>query len=457
MLPVMGHKQAIKLGWPLGEGEPPMCDPICAPATPLLPSAVAIVRVSGDRLAERLESLGPLPEPRRAALRTLVWDGYREQALVLFFQGPNSYTGEDLVEFQLHGNPLLVQRFLEQLGRMGIRLAEPGEFTRRALLNGKQSLLEAEALRDLVNATTDTQVRQAQARAGALPAWVDQARGALAPWLARAEACVDYGEEEGIGLDLAGLGAALAPLRTQFHVEQARAEAAGWLLDGIRIALVGRPNAGKSTLFNALAGAERAIVTEQPGTTRDVLEVHTQWAGLPLLLFDTAGLRRSEDPVERLGVARVRGVLEQVDLILHLVPLPDPAPDPEILERLAPFAGKVLTVRNQADRGGAAAPGPCISARTGDLEDLAGALRERFLGGRAPDACLGALATRRQRQLLADLVQQMDMLLGLDPGAPPELAASALQGAWGLLARLTGEDRAESALDQVFSGFCLGK
>jgi len=434
-----------------------MSDPICAPATPLLPSAVAVVRVSGPALAARLRSLVALPVPRVAALRTLAWDGYRERALVLFFPEPRSYTGEDLVEFQLHGNPLLVRRFLDHLGRMGVRLAEPGEFTRRALLNGKQSLLEAEALRDLVNAASDTQLRQAQARAGALPPWVDRARQALGPWLARAEASVDYGEDEGILLDLDALKRDLGPLKALFHVEQARAAAAGWLLDGIRVALVGRPNAGKSTLFNALAGADRAIVTELPGTTRDVLEVRAQWAGLPLFLFDTAGLRASEDPVERLGVARVRGVLEQADLILHLVPLPDPAPDPAVLERLAPFAGKVLTVRNQADLGGALVEGPCVCALTGDLEPLAEALRRRFLGGLAPDACLGALATRRQRDLLDELVVQMEMLFLLERGAPPELAASALQGAWGLLARLTGEDRAESALDQVFSGFCLGK
>jgi len=434
-----------------------MSEPICAPATPLLPSAVAIVRVSGPDLAGRLRPLLALPPARLAALRTLVWEGFRERALVLFFPGPGSYTGEDLVELQVHGNPLLVKRLLEQLGRMGIRLAEPGEFTRRALLNGKQSLLEAEALRDLVNAATDTQLRQAQARAGALPAWVAEAKAALAPWLARAEASVDYGEDEGISIDLNDLRSGLDPLRALFHVEQARASAAGWLLDGIRVALVGRPNAGKSTLFNAMAGADRAIVTDRPGTTRDVLEVRAQWAELPLYLFDTAGLRHSEDPVERLGVARVRGVLEQADLILHLVPLPDPAPEPGILERLAPFAGKVLTVRNQADLGGAATADPCISVPAGRLEPLARALRERFLGGLAPDACLGALSTRRQRELLDELVLQMELLFQLEAGAPPELAASALQGAWGLLARLTGEDRAESALDQVFSGFCLGK
>jgi tRNA modification GTPase len=434
-----------------------MNDPICAPATPLLPSALAVVRVSGAELALRLAPLTILPAPRMASLRTLNWDGFRERCLVLFFPAPVSYTGEDLVEFQLHGNPLLVRRFLEHLGSLGIRLAEPGEFTRRALWNGKQGLLEAEALRDMVAAATDTQLRQAQARIGGAPLWVGEARKVLAPWVARAEASVDYGEDEGIALDLAALQEGLAPLVRLFHVEQARAEAAHWLRDGVRVALVGRPNAGKSTLFNALAGQDRAIVTDLPGTTRDVLEVRSQWAGLPLYLFDTAGLREAQDPVERLGVARVREVLEQVDLILHLVPLGDAAADPDILERLAPFRHKVLTLRNQSDLGGAPTSDPCVSAATGDLEALASALRERFLGAEAPDACLGALDTPRQRELLAELALQATWLSDLEPGVPPEVVASLLQGAWGLLGRLTGEDRAEATLDAVFSGFCLGK
>lgn len=430
-------------------------DPICAPATPLLPAAVALVRLSGTGLEARLAPLLRLPEPRRASLRTLRWDGFRERALVLFFPAPASYTGEDLVELQLHGNPLLVRRLLAHLGTLGIRLAEPGEFTRRALLNGKQGLLEAEALRDLVAAGTDTQIRLAQARAGALPPWIPEARAALAPWVARAEAAVDYGEEEGIFLDSDDLVDALGPLRARFHVEQVRARAARHLQDGLRLALVGRPNAGKSTLFNALAGEDRAIVTEVPGTTRDVLEVRCEWRGLPLRLFDTAGLRDTEDPVERLGVARVRPLLLEADLVLHLWPATDPDPDPAIQAALAPLDAKVLVVRTFADL--APAPGVAVAARQGDLGALEEALKHRLLGGLAPEACLGALATDRQVALLDDLARQVDLLLALPPGGPPELPASLLQGAWGLLARLTGEDRAEGALDALFSGFCLGK
>jgi tRNA modification GTPase len=420
----------------------------------LLPSAVALVRVSGPALAGVLAPLVALPSPRRASLRSLRWEGFCEKALVLYFPGPASYTGEDLVELQVHGNPLLVRRLLAHLGTLGVRMAEPGEFTRRALLNGKQGLLEAEALRDLVAAESDTQIRLAQARAGAQPEWISEVQHKLSPWMARAEAAVDYGEEEGISLNLDGLATDLAPLRARFHVEQNRSRAARHLRDGLRLALVGRPNAGKSTLFNALAGEDRAIVTDIPGTTRDVLEVRCEWRGLPLRLFDTAGLRATEDPIERLGVARVGPLLESVDLILHLVPAG--VDDPGLTETtLAPFRGKVLEVRTFADL--SEVSGVAIAANRNDLDALETALKDRLLGGLGPDACLGALATERQSALLDDLAGQLDLLLGLEAGCPPELPASILQGAWGLLARLTGEDRADSALDALFSGFCLGK
>jgi len=406
-------------------------------------------------LAPFLSSLVALPEPRRAALRVLRWDGFRERALVLFFPGPHSYTGEDVVEFQTHGNPLLVRRLLRHLGTLGIRLAEPGEFTRRALLNGKQGLLEVEALRDLVGAETDTQVRLAQARAGAEPGWITEARLRLKPWMAQAEAAVDYGEDESIYLNLEDLMCDLEPLRAWFHVEHRRAQAGQHLRDGLRLAVVGRPNAGKSTLFNALAGEERAIVTDIPGTTRDVLEVRCEWRGLPLRLFDTAGIRDTENPVERLGMARVGPVLEAADLVLHLIPAGEQASE-LIRTTLLPFQGKVLEVRTFSDKS-PPAPGVAVAANLGDLDALEAALQERLLGGLAPDACLGALATDRQVELLGELARQMDLLLDLRTDCPPELPASMLQGAWGLLARLTGEDRADGALDALFSGFCLGK
>jgi tRNA modification GTPase len=438
-------------------------EPICAPATPLLPSAIAVVRVSGAGLPALLAPLVALPRPGRAAPRRLEWEGYSETALVLFFASPDSYTGEDVVELQLHGNPLLVRRLLERLGALGVRAALPGEFTLRALLNGKKDLLEVEALNDLYAAATDSQIRQAQARAGGMPAWLKDARSALSRMAAAAEASVDYGEDEGIALDVGALKREAAELRAVFHVEQRRAAAAGRLRGGIRLAIAGRPNAGKSTLFNALVQEDRAIVADLPGTTRDVLEAECEWVGLPLRVYDTAGLRDSQDSIERLGVARADTVLERADLVLHLVPVVDDGQDTEVAARLAPYAGKVLLVRNQADLAGAAGGGSLdpgeirISALKGDLAQLESAIKARFLDGRSPDSCLGALATERQRGALADLLGQVDMLAQLPDGCPHELPASLLQGALGLVARLTGEDRAGLALDAMFDAFCLGK
>jgi tRNA modification GTPase len=430
-------------------------EPICAPSTPMLPSSIAIVRISGENLAQALSPLLTLPKPRIAALRRLAWSGYAERALVIFFPAPHSYTGQDVVEFHLHGNPLLTRRFLEQLGNMGIRLAQPGEFTQRALLNGKQSLLEVEALHDLMDAATDTQIRQAQARAGGLPEWMKEAKEKITQLAAQAEASVDYGEEEGIHLHIGSLKSAAAPLLETFHVEHRRSNSARWLRDGIKVAIVGRPNAGKSTLFNAIAGEERAIVTDLPGTTRDILEVRCQWAGLPIWLFDTAGLWDSQHPIEQLGIAKVGPALEQADLILHLVPAYDQGPNPEIIQRLAPYHAKVLEVRSQSDL--AECGGVRISAIVNDLKSLEQALVQRFLGEFSPDACLGSVATERQRDLLGELIVQMSLIADLPETCLAEVPASLLQGAMTLLCRLTGEDRADLSLDAMFSGFCLGK
>jgi tRNA modification GTPase len=375
--------------------------------------------------------------------------------MVIFFPAPNSYTGQDIVEFHLHGNPLLVTQFIEHLGKMGIRIAKPGEFTQRALLNGKQSLLDVEALQDLMDAETDTQIRQAQARAGGVPYWLKEAKETFSTWAALAEASVDYGEEEGIHLDIGSLKSAAAALNDLFHVEQMRSSSAGWLRDGIKIAIVGRPNAGKSTLFNAISGEGRAIVAGLPGTTRDILEARCQWAGLPLRLYDTAGLRDSSDEVEQMGIAKVWATLEQADLVLHLVPAADSGRDPWIAERLAPYGAKVMEVRSQSDL--AECSGLRISAAAGDLKSLEQAIFQRFMGEFSPDGCLGAMATKRQRDLLAELAVQAGLIAGLPDACPAEVPASLLQGALGLICRLTGEDRADLSLAAMFSRFCLGK
>ena len=326
------------------------------------------------------------------------------------------------------------------------------------MLNGKQNLLEVEALRDLINSTTDAQLRQAQARSGGLPIWIQEVKHVLASWLAIAEADVDYGEENNITLDLKDLQSSLIPLKHTLNREYQRALAASWILNGIRVALVGRPNAGKSTLFNTISGIDQAIVTNIPGTTRDILETQVEWSGLPLLLYDTAGLRNSESYIEGIGISKIYNVLEQADLILHLVPITDIMPDAYVTEYLTPFIHKVTVIRNQADLDvDTHCTEPRISAISGDLGALTKVIQEKFLNELTPDLCLGAMATRRQQEILNELITQIEILLLLKIGSPTELIASTLQGAWGLLTDLTGEDRADSTMDWLFAKFCLGK
>ena len=434
-----------------------MSDPICAPATPLLPSAVAVVRVSGPALAARLRSLVALPAPRVAALRTLAWDGYRERALVLFFPEPRSYTGEDLVEFQLHGNPLLVRRFLEHLGRIGRPSGRTGG----------------------IHPPRPAQ-RQAEPAGGGGPAGPGERRqrhpAAPGPGPGRRPAALG-------GPGPAGPGPLAGPGRGQRGLRRGRGHRPG----------PGRPEAGpggpwrRCSTWNrpgppAPAGcwtasgspwwagptpARAPCSTPWPGPTGPsspscpappgmCWRCGPEWAGLPLYLFDTAGLRASEDPVERLGVARVRGVLEQVDLILHLVPLPDPAPDPEILERLAPFAGQGAHRPQPVRPGGrpcgrpglSPSPGtwspwpkPCATASWGT-----GPRRLPGRPGHPPPAGTAGRAGRPDGMAAA----------AWNPAAPPELAARPCRApgaCWpGSRARTGGK-----ALDQVFSGFCLGK
>lgn len=437
-------------------------DVICAPATSSLKSAVHIVRVTGRDLIRLLQPLLPtLPLPRQITLLSLAWTlnglAYTEQALVVYFAAPNTYTGEDLLEFHLHGNPLLTQRFMDYLLSLGVRMAVPGEFTQRALINNKKNLLDVETLRDLMDAQTDVQLRQAQAQQGGLPLWVKTFQAELAPWIAQAEASVDYGDDEHVVLDHQALTLWAQQWSERLQETLLRASSAQWIKKGIHILLVGRPNAGKSTLFNYLLGQSRALVSEQPGTTRDYLEGTTEWAGLPLVVMDTAGVRDAAETLEAQGIAMIEPLLLRADLILHLVPIQDTEPDLTVTEFLKPYAKKVCVLRTMADRGNPPSKDLAVSVHQQKLEPLKNYLMETFLRRQNPESLLGAFSDERQLGLLQQCLQTLMMLAQLDSGAPSEIRASALQGLWASLAQLLGDDPVESALDQMFSRFCLGK
>jgi tRNA modification GTPase len=417
-------------------------------------SAVAVMRLSGLGCGPLLEALaGPLPAPRRASLRVLRHAGVPlDRALVLWFPGPASYTGEDSAELHLHGGPAVIAAVAEALEALGARPAEPGEFTRRAFLHGRLDLTAAEGIADLIAAETEAQRRQAlrQAEGGLArlhAAWATR----LTQLLARQEAFIEF-EEEDLPTDLdARVEADAAALRAEMAALLAEGERGEKLREGLTIAILGPPNAGKSSLLNALAGREAAIVSARAGTTRDVVEVRLILGGVPVTLADTAGLRDAADEIEAEGVRRALARAETADLRL-LVFAADAAPDAATLALRGPDA---LVVLNKADLGAGGMDGAlAVSARTGLGLD---GLRERLEQAAVQRAGLSdaAVLTRpRHRAALRDTVAELERLplAGL-----PELRAEALRAALRALSRLTGRVDVEQVLDLVFGEFCIGK
>jgi tRNA modification GTPase len=412
------------------------------------PAAVSVIRVSGPRAHDAGRRLGgELPEARQVVLRTLRGsDGaVLDDALVLRFDGPASSTGENIVEFQCHGGRAVVDALLRALAAIdGLRSARPGEFTRRAFDNGRIDLTEAEGLADLIEAETESQRKAALAMAeGGLKRRIEEWQAQLMELSARAEAAIDYAEESDVVVDLA-LAADCAALAGELHcwLERPRAEL---LKDGVRVVAAGPPNAGKSSLINAISGQDRAIVTDIPGTTRDHIDVPLAIDGIPVLLTDTAGLRDAKETVERIGVERARSLVERADILLWLG-RPEEAPDHPRLVRI--HAKADMPGRHVAPAGSLA-----VSALTGEglkpLLDRVGALAHAFLP--AEDAIA---LNRRQAQHLAEA---HDELAAAASNEEFVLVAEHLRSARAAFDRLTGRAGVEDVLDALFGRFCLGK
>jgi tRNA modification GTPase len=441
-------------------------DTIFALSTAAGRAAIAVVRVSGPAAGAALELLRrrPLPEPRRAAyarLKAPATGEVLDDGLVLWFPGPGSETGEDMAEFQIHGGRATVSALLGALGDVpGLRPAEPGEFTRRAFDNGKLDLTAVEGLADLVNAETEAQRRQAARQLrGELAKLYEGWRGRLVRLLAYAEATIDFPEEtEGVGVvsDLTHQILSIVDSITQHLGDHRRGEI---LREGLSVAIVGPPNVGKSSLMNALARRDVAIVSERAGTTRDVIEVHLDLAGYPVVLADTAGIRAGGDEIEREGIRRARARAEHADLkVVVLDASTWPNFDPEVVPLLSEDS---LIVLNK-----------CDLAPEDDSGMLAGrpTLRVSALNG----AGLGALIDAIQREAVRKLgVSETPVLtrarhrralescvaaLGrAAKAALPELAAEDIRLAVRELGRITGRVDVEEVLDIIFRDFCIGK
>ena len=434
-----------------------MTDTIFAPATAAGRAAVAVVRLSGPATRAAVRALvGRIPAARRAAVRTLrAGDGGElDQALVLWFPGPASYTGEDAAEFHVHGGQAVVAALTGALSALGLRLAEPGEFTRRAFENGKLDLAQAEAVADLVDAETEAQRRQALEQLGGRLSGVQARwREALTGALAMFEAAVDFPEEE-VPADVASRARPiLEALVAELDAAAADAERGERVREGYRIALLGAPNAGKSTLLNALAKRDAAIVTATPGTTRDIIEVPLVLGGYKVILADTAGLRATNDEIEAEGVRRAEAWAQGADLRIWLVD-GQGDPDPPVPDAIR-IGDLVLTTKRDLGEGHEGLPGEPFTAKSpNDVAWLERTLTDAVveaLGGAEPPA-----ATRlRHRDLLAEVSLRLRHALTQDQAL--ELAAEDVRLAARALDRITGRIDPEQVLSRIFSTFCIGK
>lgn len=447
-----------------------MSDTIYALASAAGRAGVAVIRVSGRGAPAAFEALsGRDPPPPRRAVRVRLSDPERGEALddglALFFPAPDSYTGEDVVELHIHGGVAVIAAVLDALSRRpGLRLAEPGEFTRIALLAGKMDLTEAEGLIDLIDAETEAQRRLALRQAeGSLRRLYDGWRGRIVPALAHFEAAIDFPDEDLPENLIAKVRPELEALAAEIrgHLDDGRRGER--LRHGLQIAIVGPPNAGKSSLLNLLARRDAAIVSAAAGTTRDVIEARLDLGGYPVLAADTAGVRTARDEVEAEGVRRARRWAGAADLKIAVV-APDAALDDAAAREL--IDGETILVRNKTDLSPMAAE-PFeraalgvydLSVETGEgvgafLSGLTDAVRDRLGAGAAP-----VLTRARHREAVAGCAAALDRALDDETGAElPELAAEDLRLAVRALGRITGAVDVEDLLDVIFRDFCIGK
>ncbi|MCA1582183.1 MAG: tRNA uridine-5-carboxymethylaminomethyl(34) synthesis GTPase MnmE [Acidobacteria bacterium] len=454
-------------------------DTIVAPATPPGRSALALLRLSGPRTAGILRAVAPdlpatLPDRRPLLARLSDPSGSPiDRGLVTFFASPRSVTGEDVAEISVHGGPALVRALLSALIDAGARPARPGEFTQRAFLLGKVDLVEAEAVRDLVEARTPAAVSASARRLdGSLSRRLAAVRASLATAAAEIEAALDFSEDVGEALP-AATAERIAFAAQELECLSRSGKRGRLLAGGARVVLLGRPNAGKSTLFNALVGAERAIVTSIPGTTRDTLDATIDVRGIPVELVDTAGLRATEDPIESLGVERARAAGESADAVLYVVDAvagwsgeDESALATLPIERRLVIANKIDGLAS--DRRGVSAllPPSALTrpalALYGLSSDAGEILRSAVAGllesGLPPDTGSEMLGSARQQNAVDRAwAASVEALAALGRGESPEYPVSHVHDALDALAELSGETTPEDVLSEIFATFCIGK
>ncbi|MDB5586853.1 MAG: tRNA uridine-5-carboxymethylaminomethyl(34) synthesis GTPase MnmE [Devosia sp.] len=428
-------------------------DTIVALSSGAVPAGVAVIRLSGPDVPNILNAIaGGVPKPRRLTLRPIGTDTALDRGLVAYFAAPHSFTGEDCAELQVHGSPAGVRAILRLCTSLGARLAEAGEFTRRAFENGKLDLVEIEGLGDLLDAETENQRRQAIARLeGGLTAQVDHWRDQLLDLRAEIEARLDFSDEGDVGELPASFAQNLDALAQSIGAALGTVERGRIVREGLRVALAGAPNVGKSSLLNALAKSDIAIVTDEPGTTRDVREVPIDIGSQLVIFLDLAGLRETASKAEAEGVRRAQAEIEQANLVLWLV-----APDVADVDFIAPFGAPVWRIGTKSDLGRSADyVDLALSTQSKDgLDDLLARLTA-FASEQSGSGEPILVSRERDRAALDEAgtaLSRAKLALG-----DPELAAESLRIASQSLERLVGRIDAERVLDRLFASFCIGK
>lgn len=430
---------------------------IVACATPPGRGGVAVIRASGDAVRSiAAEMLGEVPPARSARLVSLTDSSGEllDRGLALFFPGPNSFTGEDVLELQVHGSPVVCDLLIARLCELGARPAGPGEFSRRAFLNDRMDLSQAEAVADLIDAASAAAARAAaRSLRGAFSEAVDELVARLTGLRAHLEATLDFPDEEINPREDDVLAQDFEELGKRFARVSEAAEKGRILRDGLNVVISGRPNAGKSSLMNALAGESAAIVADEPGTTRDLVRAEISIGGVPVELIDTAGLRTAEGSVEREGVRRARSARDEADLVLEVWDAAAGGPEPR------PEAGTIV-VRNKIDLTGEP-PGKLagaavnVSARTGaGLDSLRAVMAD---GSGAAGEGVFSARSRHVNSLKAARRRYLEARALFSEGHSPELVAEELRLAQEHLGEITGAVSSDDLLGEIFSQFCIGK
>ncbi len=455
-------------------------DTIAAIATPPGVGGVGIIRVSGKEafsIVEQIfQSKGTVPlaerQNRTVQYGNIVQDGtIVDEVLLLLMKGPHSYTAEDVIEVQCHGGIVAIRKILSLLLEKGVRLAEPGEFTRRAFLNGRIDLIQAEAIIDIIEAKSEDALSLAvQQLEGSLTQSVRAIRNTLIELIAHVEVTIDYPEEDIEDVTAAEVADKLEPILSDMTDMLATAHTGRLIRDGISVAIVGLPNAGKSSLMNALLRENRAIVTDIPGTTRDSIEEYMTVQGISVRLIDTAGIRETKDIVEQIGVKRSLEHIEKADVVFAVVDASTPLLEDEISLLKGIKDKKACILLNKSDAGITIQKEDVqrilpkadvlqISAKENEgLQQIYDYLKELVYGGSVKQDYSRTLSNIRHIHLMESAKEQLVQATNnISMGMPLEFVATDMRGAWELLGEITGDSVHEELSNELFSRFCLGK